>query len=392
MSFSSPNKLLQTVVKECFKRKFPSKPMMVRAPGRVNLIGDHTDYNKGFVLPAAIDKEIIFAIAKNETDKINLVSYDINQEVSVDIGDYRRQGKNWVNYLIGVVKVLNEENFKTEGFDCCFGGNIPIGSGLSSSAAVECGLGFSLSKLFGHEIDKITLTKLAQKAENEFVGVKCGIMDQFASMYGAANHVMRLDCRSLDFEYFQLGNTDFSIVLLDTQVKHSLAESEYNTRLRECQMGVATLKKYFPEVNFLRDCTLDMIKTYKNEFYGKIYDRCEYVIKENMRVIEACNSLIKNDIKHFGKLMYLSHAGLQHQYEVSCLGLDFLVDQSRKYDNIYGARMMGGGFGGCTINLIKNENIDEIVKEIKAAYNKEFKIGMLVHKTKISNGVGLVEG
>lgn len=391
MNLNNPNKFIQSSVKALFEEKFGYAPVLVRAPGRVNLIGEHTDYNGGFVLPAAVDKEMVFALGKNKSEQIRLVSHDLEEELHLVLGNYTHQKKNWANYLIGVMKMLEEAGYTLGGFDCCFGGNIPMGSGLSSSAAVECGLGYGLSQIFGFDLDKMELAKLAQKAENEFVGVKCGIMDQFASVHGITNHVMRLDCRSLEYEYFRFESTDFRILLLDTQVKHNLGSSEYNTRRGECEAGVAILKKHHPYIENLRDCTLEILEEHRTELTGKIYQRCQYVIEENNRVVAACQSLEKNNIKRFGELMYLSHHGLQHLYEVSCPELDFLVEQARLYPSIYGARMMGGGFGGCTINLVKDEGIDEMVQEIQVAYRKEFKINMLSHRTKISKGVSLIE-
>lgn len=374
-----------------FRELFKKEPLLVRSPGRVNLIGEHTDYNDGFVLPAAIDKEVIFAVAKNNTTQCRLFAFDLDQSHTFELGHLSVSGKNWPDYLIGVVDQTRKSGKEIGGFDCVFGGNIPLGAGLSSSAAIECAMAFSLNELFGLGISKFDLVKLSQKAENEFVGVKCGIMDQFASMFGKKNSVIKLDCRSLDYEYFTFDMTGYKIVLCDTQVKHSLASSEYNTRRVECEQGVVVLSKYYPEVKALRDASMEMINARREELGELVYKRCKHVIEENQRVTDACAALNRNDHQTFGQLMYLSHRGLSEEYQVSCKELDFLVEETRNDDNVLGARMMGGGFGGCTINLVKEEYVAAFTEKMAKAYKKALGLTLKVYADSIADGTSVVQ-
>ncbi|CAN5893987.1 galactokinase [soil metagenome] len=373
-----------------FQERFGQEPVLVRSPGRVNLIGEHTDYNEGFVLPAAIDKEIIFAVAPNGTDTCRFYSFDLDDALDVKLDEVQPSEKGWANYLLGVVDQMQKRGHTVGGFDCVFGGNIPIGSGLSSSAAVECGLAFGLNHLFQLNIEPFELARISQKAEHTFAGVMCGIMDQFANMFGRREHVVRLDCRSHDYAYYPFAMADYRIVLCDTQVKHSLASTEYNTRRQECEAGVALLQEYHPEVHSLRDVTLAMLVEHKAEFPPVVYRRCCYVVEENLRVELACQDLENGDLKSFGEKMYGSHAGLQHQYEVSCPELDFLVEQAKKEETVAGARMMGGGFGGCTINLVAKGAVEPFIEKMKQAYQEKFNIDMKAYVTEIVDGTSLM--
>ncbi|WP_240676253.1 galactokinase [Botryobacter ruber] len=374
-----------------FNELYQQEPVVVRSPGRVNLIGEHTDYNEGFVLPAAIDKEVYFAIAPTNTDTFRAYSYDMKEDASFDLNQIRPSQTAWANYLLGVVAQFQKAGHQVQGFDLVFGGNIPIGAGLSSSAAVECGLAFALNHIFGFNVEKFELVKMAQRAEHEYAGVKCGIMDQFASMFGKEGHVVKLDCRSLDYQYYSSDLDSYRIVLCDTQVKHSLASSEYNTRRQECEAGVAILHKHYPQVKSLRDVTLQMLEQHKDEFEPVIYKRCLYVVSENNRVEEACHNLEQGDLQAFGEKMYLSHAGLQHDYEVSCPELDFLVDQTRNDDDVLGARMMGGGFGGCTINIVKLAELENFSRRIEAAYEQQFGRKPQIYVAQIVDGSSLAQ-
>jgi len=300
------------------------------------------------------------------------------------------QEKSWANYLLGVVDQLQRSGYKINGFNCIFGGNIPIGAGLSSSAALEAGLAFALNHVFELGIEKLELVKLAQKSENEFVGVKCGIMDQFINIFGKDENVLRIDCRSLEYGYFPFDYKNISIVLFDTQVSHSLASSEYNKRRNECSTGVERIKKDFREINSLRDVSIDLLRQYENKLDNTIYRRCKYVIEENNRLQEACKSLTQHDLKSFGSFMYQTHAGLRNEYEVSCPELDYLVKESENFPQVYGARMMGGGFGGCTINLIENDSVAEVSKVIMEKYKRKSGKEGKVYVTKISNGTGVI--
>ncbi|WP_276498960.1 galactokinase [Pontibacter litorisediminis] len=382
--------MVQEII-ETFESRYQQKPVVVRSPGRVNLIGEHTDYNDGFVLPAAINKEIYFAVAPNNTNTFRAYAYDLQQEAAFDLGQVQRSDKSWANYLLGVIAQLQQANYEVKGFDLVYGGNIPIGAGLSSSAAVECGLAYALNHIFGYNIPKFELVKMAQLAEHEYAGVKCGIMDQFASMYGRQNHAVKLDCRSLDFDYYHLEMADYRIVLCDTQVKHNLASSEYNTRRQECEAGVALLQRHYPEVKSLRDVTVPMLEQHQEEFEPVVYKRCTYIVHENIRVEEACQALEQGDMKTFGEKMYASHRGLQHNYEVSCPELDFLVDEAREMDSVLGARMMGGGFGGCTINLVKLDALQEFTEQMEEAYKLQFGIALKTYVAEIVDGSSLVE-
>jgi galactokinase len=373
-----------------FLHEFNEEPIIVRSPGRVNLIGEHTDYNNGFVLPAAIDLAIYIAISKREDSKCKIFAFDLDDYFEFDLNDINKAEKNWPNYLLGVIDQLQKNKYCINGFNCVFGGTIPIGAGLSSSAALEAGLIFSLNKLYDLNIEKIDMVGMAQKAENEFVGVNCGIMDQFINIFGKEGNVLQIDCRSLDYKYFPFIFNDVSVVLFNTKVSHSLASSEYNQRRKECSNGVGVIQKDYPDVESLRDVTIEMLESYKDKLDPIVYRRCKYAVEENIRLLNACESLLKKDLKTFGNYMYQTHDGLSKDYEVSCPELDFLVEQSKQFSSVYGARMMGGGFGGCTINLVENSSIDEVVNIISKVYQEKFGKEPGVYITHISNGTELI--
>ncbi len=378
-------------IKTKFKEVFGTEPVLFRAPGRINLIGEHTDYNDGFVLPAAIDKEVIFALLPNNKDIFRLYSYDMNEKVEIKINDIKPQEKSWANYLLGVADQIQQAGHQLQGIDCVFGGNIPIGAGLSSSAAIECGFGTGLNHLFKYNIDNFTMAKLAQKAEHIYAKVNCGIMDQFASMFGQNNHVMKLDCRTLEHTPYELDMSDFKIVLCDTNVKHSLAGSEYNQRRHECEKGIEVMKKYDNSITALRDVSLEMLNTHKNELNETVYKRCEYVINENIRVNKACEALENNNFEKFGELMYQSHEGLRDNYEVSCKELDILADIAKEHPAVLGARMMGGGFGGCTINLVKEAQMQNFIDKAKSLYKEKTNNNAEIYIVDIESGAGLID-
>ncbi len=374
-----------------FEKLYLKEPRVFRAPGRINLIGEHTDYNDGLVLPAAIDREIVYALAPNGTDTCRVYAMDLGEEDEINLNQIKVSEKRWNNYLIGVVAVLENRGIKIGGFDCVFSGNIPIGGGLSSSAALECGLGVGLNELFDLKLDQREIAFIAQQAEHEYAGVLCGIMDQFASMFGKENHVFRLDCRSLEIDYFPFKLDDLKIILFDTGVSHQLASSEYNKRRAECEQGVSFLQKNgHDDVSSLRDVSQEKLLRYKDELDATVLKRCLYVIEENNRVVLACKKLEEKDFEGFGALMYASHNGLSQEYEVSCTELDFLVDYTKDKENVLGARMMGGGFGGCTINLVKEEGIEEFIKKIESAYLKETGFQLKTFVTEIKEGAGKV--
>lgn len=375
-----------------FRSEFNREPeLLVRGPGRINLLGEHTDYNGGLVLPASIDKEIIFAMARRDDRTCRIVAENLGQSFSFTLDQLTHSPLGWPNYLMGVVDQLQKARLQPGGFELVFGGNIPAGAGLSSSAALECGLAFGLNKLFDLGLSTLDMVKLSQRAENQFVGVNCGIMDQFASMFGRDQAVIQLDCKSLHHEYFPFQTTDYALILCDTGVKHSLGDSEYNTRRDECETGVGILQQYNPAIRLLRDATPELVETHRDEMPGKVYQRCRYVTREIQRVREACAFLLQNDLTAFGQKMYETHDGLQHDYEVSCPELDFLVDQTRQDDAVLGARMMGGGFGGCTINIVKSEAADAFVERMSTAYQQAFNIELKCYPVRITDGTSEIK-
>lgn len=382
--------MLTSSIATAFQRAFGYAPLLVRAPGRVNLIGEHTDYNEGFVLPAAIDKQIYFAVGLNGTDIARLISYDKDERYEVAIQDIKPGRTLWANYLKGVVAQLQARGVAVPGFDCVFGGDVPMGAGLSSSAAVECGLAFALNELLGAGLDWLELARVAQAAEQTYAGVQCGIMDQFASLHGRAGQVVRLDCRSMEYEYFPFDTSACGIVLCNSGVKHSLASSEYNTRREECQRGVEVLRHTFPEIKSLRDATLAQLAECRSAMGETVYRRCRYVVEENRRVEVACECLLTNDLSGFGQQMYASHAGLRDDYTVSCHELDVLVESARPLPGVYGARMMGGGFGGCTINLVAVDEIENFIKQMSATYQAAFGRKLDTYQTTIIGGVAAI--
>jgi galactokinase len=378
-------------IRQKFIAQYRREPLVVRSPGRINLIGEHTDYNEGFVMPAAIDKEIIFAIAPSDSEisSIHAVKYD--QQVAIDLRNTSKIEKpKWANYLLGVLHQMTTRGLPVKPFHCIFGGDVPLGAGLSSSAALECGFAFALNELFSLGLPKLKLVTMAQWAEHNYAGVKCGIMDQFASVMGKEKHVIVLDCRSLEYHYFPIDLQDRIILLCDTKVKHSLVDSEYNTRRQECEEGVRILADHYPQVKSLRDVTPQMLRDHRAEFPGKVYDRCSYVVSEIARVLEAAKDLERGNLKAFGEKMYETHDGLSRLYEVSCPELDFLVSEARKSENILGARMMGGGFGGCTINIVDKKAVDRIEIDLSQAYRKKFSIELQTYRVDIREGTSVV--
>lgn len=373
-----------------FKELFNESPLTFRSPGRVNLIGEHTDYNMGFVLPAAIDKAIYFSITPREDDICHFYSVDFDDSLQISISNIQHQEKNWANYLLGVIDQIKKLGHTLKGINCVFGGDIPIGAGLSSSAAIEAGLAYAINYIFNLGIDKLNLVKLSQRAENEFVGVKCGIMDQYINIFGMSKKVLKIDCRSLEYEYHPFEREDLRIVLCNTMVSHSLASSEYNKRRAECEEGVKILQRHNPEIKSLRDANIELIEKHKSDFTSVVFNRCKYVVEENDRLINACEDLDKNDFISFGKKMYGSHEGLRDLYEVSCPELDFLVEIASTINGVYGSRMMGGGFGGCTINLVHNDNVNDFQKTVAELYKSKFNKDPQFYICSIEEGTNLI--
>lgn len=291
---------------------------------------------------------------------------------------------------MGVVDQLNKRGHKTKGFNCVFGGDIPLGAGLSSSAALGAGLAFALNHIFNLGIDKLSLVKLAQKAENEFVGLNCGIMDQYINIFGAAQKVLKIDCRSLEYKYHSFVNDDLRIVLCNTMVAHSLASSEYNTRRIQCERGVKILQYSNPDIKSLRDVSLELLFSNETDLDKVIFRRCKYVIEENERVTKACEDLDKKDFSSFGKRMYQSHNGLSKEYEVSCEELDFLVEEALHHEGVLGGRMMGGGFGGCTINLVRKDFVESFKQSIEESYYNRYGKKPPVYACTIEEGTHII--
>lgn len=355
------------------------------------MIGEHTDYNEGFVLPAAIDKQIFLAFARNGQEKCRIFSYDYKEMNEFSLRDFAPAPHVWINYIMGVAAQLQNAGYALRGFDCVFGGNIPIGAGLSSSAALENGVCLGLSELFGLNLDKMSMIKYSQMAEHEYAGVACGIMDQFASMMGKANHAIRLDCRSLEFTYFPLNLGEYQFILCDTKIEHKLADTAYNQRRIECEKGVEAVQKRFASIKSLRDVSFEMLEKVRPELSAKVYERCIYVLEENQRLLQSCEALDSGDLQAFGNLMYASHDGLSNQYEVSCAELDFLVEFTSSRTEVLGARMMGGGFGGCTLNLVQKNHKADFEREISAAYQQKFNHLPSLYEVNVANGTSRIE-
>ncbi len=373
-------------VKEAFRKEYGDEFRFFAAPGRINIIGEHTDYNNGLVLPAAIDKRMYLAIRPRSDNKVLISSVDFEQTVAFKVNHPAHDLPHWAKYPYGVIKELQVDGHQIKGFEAAFGGDIPTGAGLSSSAALECTFALALNSIFNLGIDKLTLAKIGQRAEHNHAGVKCGIMDQFASLHGQQGHVIKLDCGSLKHELFLLELKGFEFFLTDTRVKHSLATSEYNSRRYKCQEGVMLLRSKMPWVRSLRDVRPKDVELYKAILGQEIFLRCVYVTEENQRVEETCKALQQGQIEHVGKLMYQSHHGLQHKYMVSCHELDLLVDTARNTSGVLGSRMMGGGFGGCTITLIKSEAIQNYKEKAKAAFAEKFGKEPVFYQVNISHG------
>ena len=351
----------------------------------MNLIGEHTDYNGGFVLPGAIDKGMLACIKVNGTDKVRAFAVDLNEYAEFGMQEDDAPEQSWARYIFGVIREIMKRGGQVKGFDTAFSGDVPLGAGLSSSAALESTYAFALNDMFKLGIDKFDLAKIGQATEHNYIGVKCGIMDQFASVFGKEGHLIRLDCRSLEYEYVPFNPKGYKVVLIDSVVKHELASSAYNKRRESCETVVKAIQKRHPEVELLRDADMAMLAEVKGEVTAEDYMRAEYVIEEIQRLLDACEALKKGDYKTVGEKMYGTHEGMSKLYEVSCEELDFLNDIAKKC-GVIGSRVMGGGFGGCTINLVPEDKydtfVDTAVKEFTHKFGKEPK----VYPVKIGDG------
>lgn len=376
----------QEQVAELYQKMHKTEPLLVRSPGRVNIIGEHTDYNLGPVLPAAINKYIYLAIGARTDDELNIYAADYSDQFSASLAKLEPAWKLWPNYLLGVVNEILKTGKTLSGVNIVFGGDIPLAAGLSSSAAITCATAFAVNKLFDLGYSKLELAKIAQAAEHNYVGVHCGLMDQFASLFGKEGHLIKLNCDTEKYHYIPFTATDFKIVLFDTGVKHHLVSSAYNERRDQCQNGVELVKKHIPEVNGLPDITEDMLLKYVKPISEVVYKRCLYVIQEISRLEKVCNDLEREDFKSVGKHLFETHEGLKSLYEVSCDECDFLVETTKEIPGVLGSRMMGAGFGGCTINFIDSEITDEIIEKVKGDYRQRFNRELKVYLTSIGNG------
>ena len=373
------------IIEEKFKSLFGDNYMVYTSPGRVNLIGEHTDYNGGFVFPGAIDKGIYAAINPNGTDKVRAYSADYNEQVEFGMNEEDAPKESWARYIFGVCREMKKRGFEPKGFDTVFVGDVPLGAGMSSSAALESTFANALNEIFNLNIDRFELARIGQSTEHNYCGVKCGIMDQFASVFGKKGHLMRLNCATMKFEYFPFNPEGYKVVLLDTVVKHELASSAYNKRRESCENACAHIKARHPEVNFLSDATMEMLEEVKSEISEEDYKRAVYVIGEKQRVLDVCEALGKGDYDTVGDRMFGTHYGMSKEYEVSCEELDFLNDVAKQC-GVTGSRVMGGGFGGCTINLVKEELYDGFIATAKKEYLAKFNREPKVYDVVISDG------
>jgi len=382
------NSIAKLVLKH-FGENFPGSPKLYFSPGRINLIGEHIDYNDGFVMPAAIDKGIYFAINENQTDTLHFYAIDFNEHFAISIQDIQINN-GWRNYVLSVVNEFKLLGVSLKGFNCVFGGDIPLGAGMSSSAALEGGLAFALNEMFSVGLNREDLALLCQRAEHNFPNVKCGIMDQFANMMGKKDHVILLDCKTLQHSYFPLVKEGYKIVLLNSKVHHSLAAGEYNIRRQRCEQGLAILRSLLSIQSFRDITSADELEIGKSAMTLEQYNCCKYVVEEISRTKKAAKLLQSNDMQGFGKLMYATHEGLSKLYEVSCGELDFLVEQAKLFPAVIGSRLMGGGFGGCTINLVEATGVENFIEQTILAYQQQFNILSEAYIVNTSDGTASV--
>ncbi|MFL3661483.1 MAG: galactokinase [Polaribacter sp.] len=374
-------------VKKSFKKHFKTKPLLIFSPGRINLIGEHTDYNDGFVFPAAIDKGIALALQKNEEKNCNIYALNKEEMYSFNLTNITPLiDGGWKNYILGVISEIQKLEIKVGTFNCVFAGDIPGGAGMSSSAALENSVVFGLNELFNLGLSKAQMILISQKAEHNFAGVKCGIMDQYASMFGRKKSALLLDCRTIESTSFKIDFKKYKLLLINSNVKHDLSESAYNDRREVCERVSAILK-----LKALRDASKEDLDTIKTVISEADYQKALYVIEENSRVLQFSDAIQNNEIETLGNLLYQSHEGLRTKYKVSCKELDFLVAETKENKNIVGARMMGGGFGGCTINLIKKAEVSKFKEEISIKFKKEFHKECTIYQVKLSKGTRVIK-
>ena len=368
-----------------FKELFQTEGSFFASPGRINLIGEHTDYNGGFVFPGAVDKGMIAEIKPNGTGTVRAYALDLSDYAEFGLTEEAAPKASWARYIFGVCGEIIKRGGNIQGFDTVFAGDVPLGAGMSSSAALESTFAFALNELFALGIDKFELAKIGQSTEHNYCGVKCGIMDQFASVFGKAGSLIRLDCRSLEYKYYPFNPVGYKLVLVDSVVKHELASSAYNKRRQSCENVVAAIRRNHPQVEFLRDATMEMLSEVKADISAEDYMRAEYVIEEIQRVLDVCDALEHGDYETVGAKMYATHHGMSKLYEVSCEELDFLNDIAKEC-GVTGSRVMGGGFGGCTINLVKEELYDHFIQTAVSAYKEKYGREPKIYDVVISDG------
>ena len=381
------NSVLTKHIKDTFKKEFNSEPIIIKSPGRINLIGEHTDYNEGFAIPAAINKGIVAAIQKSNTEFCTVISNDLSESYTFSLNNTQPlQNGGWKNYVIGVVAEIQKKGITVKPFNLIFGGDIPIGAGLSSSAALENSIVFGLNELFHLDLSKKEMILISQKAEHNYAGVKCGIMDQYASMFGIENGALFLDCKTIEATNISINLNEYQLVLINTNVKHSLSESAYNDRRLVCEKASKLLN-----INSLRDASEEDLEQINRKISRGDYLKTLYVIQENKRVLKAIEAIKNNNLIAFGKLLFETHEGLRKKYMVSCSELDFLVDEAKKHSAVIGARMMGGGFGGCTLNIIKKSDLNSFTINVSRKYKNKFNKQCSIYNVEFSKGTHLAE-
>jgi galactokinase len=368
-----------------FKDNFSASGTLYASPGRINLIGEHVDYNGGFVLPGAIDKGMAAEVKPNGTDRVRLYSVDYAAPVEFGLSEEDKPQPAWAHYVFGVARELIKRGGNVRGFDAAFAGDVPLGAGLSSSAALESVFAFALNDLFGCGVEKKDLAIVGQMTEHRYVGVKCGIMDQFASVFGKKDHLIRLNCDSLEYEYIPCALKGYKLALVDSCVKHTLVDNPYNRRRESCEAVVGAIAKNHPQVALLAHASADMLREVQSTVSAEDYSRAAYVIGEAERVTKTCDALRRGDLEEVGKNMYATHDGLSRQYEVSCEEIDFLNSCAQKY-GVAGSRIMGGGFGGCTINLVAEAACADFTEKTAADYARKFGVTPKVYEVNIEDG------
>ena len=377
-------------IQKKFQTLFGDGGEMFASAGRINLIGEHTDYNGGYVFPGAIDKGIMAKIKLNGDKKVRAFSLDYDEYCEFGLNEEDKPEQSWARYLFGVCRETIKRGGKVEGFDTVFAGDVPLGAGLSSSAALESTFAYAINDLFNNNIDKFELARIGQSTEHNYCGVMCGIMDQFASIFGKAGSLIRLNCKTMEYKYFPFDPKGYKLVLIDSCVKHELASSAYNKRRSSCENAAAAIRKNHPDVEFLSDAKRLWLEEVRDEIPEEDFLRAEYVIGEVQRVLDVCDALERGDYETVGEMMYQTHFGMSRLYEVSCEELDFLNKLARRCD-VTGSRVMGGGFGGCTINLVRDELYDAFIKTAVDEFTARFGHAPKVYDVVISDGARKVE-